>query len=108
MLTPAGLKAIAAYAQGIGPNKALVIARKPDGSSGSPTGLVAAAHTVNLAVHPWTMRAENVFLPAELRNGDAPKTRGDLRAEIRAFYAAGVDGVFSDFTGEAVAADAKR
>jgi len=108
MLTPAGLKAIAAYAQGIGPNKALVIARKPDGRSGAPTGLVAAAHAVKLAVHPWTMRAENVFLPAELRNGDDPKTRGDLSAEIRSFFAAGIDGVFSDFPGEAVAARPKR
>ncbi len=104
MVTPAGLAAIAAYAQGIGPDKALVIARSADGCSGAPTGLVAAAHAAGLAVHPWTMRAENAFLPAELRHGDDPKAHGDLRSEIRSFYAAGVDGVFSDFPGEAVAA----
>lgn len=104
MLTPAGLKAVGAYAQGIGPNKALVISRKSDGSSGTPTGLVAAAHAAGLSVHPWTMRAENVFLPSDLRSGDDPKARGDLQTEIRSFLAAGVDGMFSDFPGAAVSA----
>jgi glycerophosphoryl diester phosphodiesterase len=104
MLTPAGLKGIARYAAGIGPNKALVIPRKADGTMAAPTGLVSAAHAAGLAVHPWTMRAENFFLPKDLQRGDGPSSRGDLKAEIAAFYAAGVDGVFSDFPGIAVSA----
>ncbi len=60
-------------------------------------------------VHAWTFRAENYFLPVELRQGDAGapdymRQHGDLDAELRAFYAAGVDGVFSDFPGVAVSA----
>ena len=99
MLTPAGLTAIAAYASGIGPNKALVIGRTADGRSGVSTGLVAAAHAARLAVHPWTFRAENAFLPMELRRGDSAAARGDLASEIRAFVSEGVDGLFSDFPG---------
>jgi glycerophosphoryl diester phosphodiesterase len=104
MLTPAGLADVAAYADGIGPYKDLVIARRADGTLGAPTGLVASAHGAGLAVHPWTMRAENVFLPKDLQRSDNPAAAGDLAAEIRAFVAAGVDGFFTDHSAEAVAA----
>lgn len=104
MLTPEGLKAVAAYADGIGPEKTLVIPRGPDMRLAAPTRLVADAHTAGLKVHPWTFRAENYFLPADHRQGEDPRAHGDLGAEIRAYLAAGVDGVFSDFTAEAVAA----
>jgi glycerophosphoryl diester phosphodiesterase len=104
MLTSAGLNSIARYAAGIGPNKSLVIPRNPDGTMAAPTGLVAAAHQAGLKVHPWTMRAENFFLPTGLKRGADPAAHGDLKAEIAAFDAAGVDGVFSDFPGIAVSA----
>ncbi len=104
MVTPAGLSAIAAYAQGIGPNKAMIIPRTADGKLGTPTALVSDAHKAGLALHPWTFRAENFFLPNDLKNGSDPKVHGDVQAEIHAFLAAGVDGMFSDFPGEAVAA----
>ncbi|MEQ1510988.1 MAG: glycerophosphodiester phosphodiesterase [Sphingopyxis sp.] len=97
MMSDAGLAAIATYADGIGPAKDMVIARNSDGSLGASTGLVARAHAAGLAVHPWTFRAENYFLPANLRNGAEPQTHGDLAAEIRTFIAEGVDGLFSDF-----------
>ncbi len=102
MATPEGLKAIAAYADGIGPAKALIVPRDGAGKSMAPTTLVADAHAAGLKVHPWTFRAENVFPPSELRNGDSPAAHGDVAAEIRQFYALGVDGVFSDFPGIAV------
>jgi len=104
MLTPEGLKAVAAYADGIGPEKTLVIPRGPDMRLAAPTRLVADAHAAGLKVHPWTFRAENYFLPADHRQGEDPRAHGDLGAEIRTYLAAGVDGVFSDFTAEAVAA----
>ncbi|MEQ1725973.1 MAG: glycerophosphodiester phosphodiesterase [Sphingopyxis sp.] len=97
MMTAGGLAAIATYADGIGPSKDMVIARTADGALGASTGLVARAHTAGLAVHPWTFRAENYFLPANLRAGAEPQVHGDLTAEIRAFVAEGVDGLFSDF-----------
>ncbi len=103
MMSEAGLAAIAAYADGIGPAKDMVIARDDDGNLAASTGLVARAHAAGLAVHPWTFRAENHFLPANLRAGAEPQVHGDLTAEIRAFIAEGVDGLFSDFPGVAVA-----
>jgi glycerophosphoryl diester phosphodiesterase len=91
MATPEGLKAVAAYAWGIGPAKALVI----DG--GRPTSLVADAHAAGLRVHPWTFRAENYFLPSRYRKGINPRGHGDLSGEIRDQLRAGVDGFFTDF-----------
>jgi glycerophosphoryl diester phosphodiesterase len=104
MAKPAGLKAIAAYADGIGPNKALVIPRTLLGNIGKPTSLVADAHKIGLAVHPWTFRRENYFLPLGQKSGVDPRGIGDLETEIRAFLAAGVDAVFSDNPAQAVAA----
>ena len=103
MMSEAGLVAIAAYADGIGPAKDMVIARDADGNLSASTGLVARAHAAGLAVHPWTFRAENYFLPANLRSGAEPQAHGDLATEIRAFIAEGVDGLFSDYPAVAVA-----
>ena len=92
MITPAGLKAVAAYAWGIGPNKDMV-----DKGEGVPTTLVADAHAAGLRVHVWTFRAENYFLPASLRLGVDPRTHGDVETAIRRQLAAGIDGFFTDF-----------
>lgn len=104
MATPEGLKAIAAYADAIGPAKALIVPRDADGRSLAPTRLVADAHAAGLKVIPWTFRSENFFLPAELRSGPDPRGHGDAAAELRMFAAAGIDGLFTDFPGEAVKA----
>jgi len=106
MLSDNGLRAIAEYARGIGPEKTLIIPRGPDGRSLAATDLVARAHAANLVVHPWTFRWENYFLPAELRLGDANapdymRQHGALMDELQQFDALGVDGVFSDFPGAA-------
>lgn len=87
---------IATYAQAIGPHKDLVIPRRADGTLGEPTTLVREAHAKGLAVHAWTFRAENEFLPKELRAGPDAARLGDLAGEIRRFVAAGVDGFFTD------------
>lgn len=96
LITPAGLAQIAGYAVAIGPAKSLVIPRRADQTLGTPTALVDAAHAAGLAVHPWTFRAENAFLPAELRHGTVPALTGDLEAELNAYLAAGIDGFFTD------------
>jgi glycerophosphoryl diester phosphodiesterase len=83
---------------GIGPDRALVVPRDAEGRSLAPSGLVERAHRHGLHVHPWTFRAEDPFLPLELR-GDA---RG-MEHELEAFLRLGVDGVFCDFPGRAVA-----
>ena len=104
MATAKGLKTVATYADGIGPNKALVIPRTILGNLGEPTTLVADAHSLGLAVHPWTFRRENYFLPLAQKSGVDPRGIGDLKAEIQAFLATGIDGIFSDNVAEAVAA----
>lgn len=104
MATAAGLKVIATYADGIGPNKAMVIPRTIIGNLGTPTTLVADAHKAGLAVHPWTFRRENYFLPLGQKSGIDPRDIGDVKAEMQAFLAAGVDGIFSDNVTEAVMA----
>lgn len=104
MASAEGLKIVATYADGIGPNKAMVIPRTLLGNLGDPTTLVADAHKVGLAVHPWTFRRENYFLPLAQKSGVDPRGVGDLNAEIKAYLATGVDGIFSDNVTEAVAA----
>ncbi|HEX7655548.1 MAG TPA: glycerophosphodiester phosphodiesterase [Sphingomonas sp.] len=88
MVTPEGLKAIARYAWGIGPNKSMIA---DDG------GLIRDAHAADLRVHPWTFRAENYFLPRPFRKGINPRAHGRLSEEIERQLALGVDGFFTDF-----------
>ncbi|ACI97738.1 glycerophosphodiester phosphodiesterase [Rhodospirillum centenum] len=109
LLTETGLTEIARYADGIGAEKVLVIPRDAEARSLPATDLVRRAHAAGLAVHVWTLRSENYFLPAELRRGDSsdprfPALKGDAGAEAAAFAAAGVDGVFADFPADALAA----
>ncbi|SES27608.1 glycerophosphodiester phosphodiesterase [Actinokineospora terrae] len=107
LLTPAGLRGVAKYAYGIGPAKDQVIPRDAAGNLAQPTALVGNAHAAGLKVHPYTFRAENVFLPANLRSSAVPAEYGDLFGELSAFWAAGVDGVFSDNPDIAVASRAE-
>ncbi|WP_232376956.1 glycerophosphodiester phosphodiesterase [Amycolatopsis aidingensis] len=108
LVTRAGLAEIARYADGIGPDKNRVIPRDEDGNLGEPTNLVADAHRFRLQVHPYTFRAENAFLPANLRSSADPAAWGDIFAEYEAFRAAGIDGVFADHPDIAVAAREER
>ena len=94
MLTPAGLKAIAAYAYGIGPNKAQLWR---DATATTPSTLVADTHAAGLRVHPWTYRAENAFLPPRFRRGTDAAAHGDVAGEIAAGLGQGIDGFFTDF-----------
>jgi glycerophosphoryl diester phosphodiesterase len=104
LVTPAGLADIATYADGIGPDKNLVIGRTVDDTLGEPTALVADAHAAGLLVHPYTFRNENRFLPAELRSAGPADDYGDALAEYEAFLWTGVDGVFADNPDTAVTA----
>jgi len=97
MMTPAGLRDVARYAWGIGPDKAMLW------QGDAPTTLVADAHAAGLRVHPWTYRAENVFVRAPFRRGDDPRAHGDVAGEIAAALAQGIDGFFTDFPAIGVA-----
>lgn len=117
MLTPAGLKEIKTYADGIGPWKPFLISAKQiiDPKTGKPTDLngdgkiderdrvllaptnvVRDAHAAGLFVHAFTFRSEPRRLASNFNN--------DPAAEYKMFYNLGVDGVFSDFADQAVKA----
>jgi glycerophosphoryl diester phosphodiesterase len=108
LATPEGLAEIATYADGIGPNKNLIVPRDAQNRLTSPTTLVRDAHRAGLLVHPWTFRRENTFLPEDFRQGNPAspvylQATGDFPAELRLFYKLGVDGLFSDNPDVAVA-----
>ena len=85
----ARLKDIASYADGIGPEKRLVVPVSQDGALQPATDLVARAHAARLLVHVWTIRVDKEFLPAGYHG------RGE--EEFARFRDLGVDGVFTDF-----------
>jgi len=87
MATPEGLREVARYAWGIGPNKAMLA----DGA------LVRDAHAAGLRVHPWTYRVENQFLAPSHRRGGDPAGHGDLAGEIGDALRLGIDGFFTDY-----------
>ncbi len=80
------LRQIAEYADAIGIAKALA----------TPAG-VREALGVGLKVHVWTFRAENEFLPDDLKRGTDAAAHGDLEAEIWRFLERGISGFFVDF-----------
>jgi glycerophosphoryl diester phosphodiesterase len=98
MATAEGLREIATYAQGVGPEKSHVIPRTLLGrlSQDSTTTFVANAQKAGLKVHPYTLRAENHYLPRNLRRGLRGSRIGQAEAEVRMFLEAGVDGLFID------------
>ncbi|PWI19696.1 glycerophosphodiester phosphodiesterase [Streptomyces sp. Act143] len=96
LVTPAGLREIAGYAQGIGPTLDLIIPKDANGNLTTPTTLVADAHKVGLILHPYTMRNENPFLPTSFRKGTDPDAYGDVFGAYRTYFATGIDGVFTD------------
>lgn len=117
LLTPAGLKEVKTYADGIGPWKPYLIPSRllddnhdgqPDDLNGDgqlderdrvmmpPTEVVRNAHAAGLFVHAYTFRSEAKRLASDFK--------GDPGAEYRLFYTLGVDGVFSEFADHARAA----
>ena len=96
LVKPEGLEWIAGFAQGIGPDLGLVIPRDATGHLGTPTTLVRDAHAAGLILHPYTMRNENSFLPADFRRGTDPNAYGDAFGAFKTYFETGIDGIFSD------------
>ncbi|HEY5624041.1 MAG TPA: glycerophosphodiester phosphodiesterase [Gammaproteobacteria bacterium] len=101
MASAAGLVAIARYADGVGPDKDMIIPRSSSGDldGGRATSFVEHAHAAGLVVHPYTFRAENAFLPLNFRSSANRSEAGDSAGEISEFLRLGIDGFFTDQTG---------
>jgi glycerophosphoryl diester phosphodiesterase len=69
---------------------------EPDRKALPPTDLVQRVHAHGLKIHTWTGRDEQRFLLSDY--GDNPLE------EYLQLYGLGIDGIFSDYTGTAVAA----
>jgi len=67
-------------------------------------GLARRARAAGLGIHVWTLRAENEFLPIDLRLPGDLAAKGNLNAEIAALLDAGITGFFSDHPDLAVRA----
>ena len=117
LLSKEGLAEVRTYADILAPWKPYILPTKqvdgnadgkPDDLNGdgktdeqdrvlaTPTSVVKDAHAAGLQVFTWTFRNE----PKRL----ASSFKGDPAAEYKAFYALGVDGLFSDFPDTAVKA----
>ena len=116
LLTPAGLLEVKSYADGIGPWKPYIRSSKcitvvagacadanGDGKVNEtdrvllpPTDLIQRAHAQGLLVHPYTFRSEQRRLVSNYA--------GNPASEYLMFYELGVDGLFSDFADDAIAA----
>ncbi|MEU3465083.1 glycerophosphodiester phosphodiesterase [Streptomyces sp. NPDC006733] len=104
LITPAGLRWVARFAQGIGPTLVLIIPLDATGRLGTPTTLVRDAHAAGLILHPYTMRNENTFLPVDFRKGTDPNAYGDVFGAFKVYFEQGIDGIFSDNADTAVLA----
>lgn len=91
------LRDVASYADAIGIYKPLATVQS-----------VREAHAAGLKVHVWTFRAENEFLPEDLRVGALPAGHGQLLAEIERYLDMGIDGFFTDFPAVGVEACKRR
>jgi glycerophosphoryl diester phosphodiesterase len=104
LITPIGLRQVARYAAGIGPDKNMIVPRDATNHLLTPTTLVRDAHRAGLLVHPYTFRNENTFLPADFSRGTDPTGYGNAFGEDELFFSLGVDGIFTDNSDTAVEA----
>ena len=96
LISDKGLEQIRTYADGIGPDKRMIIPVNKSGELQTATDLVQRAHHANLIVHPYTFRSDKPFL--------SEAYQGNPDVEYEQFFRLGVDGLFSDFTDHAVRA----
>ncbi|WP_340613992.1 glycerophosphodiester phosphodiesterase [Xenorhabdus thailandensis] len=92
MFKPGAMKEVAKYADGIGPDYHMLIASDSTPNHIKLTGMVKEAHASHLAVHPYTIRIDQL-----------PKyaTSGNQLFDI-VFDKVNVDGAFTDFPDLAV------
>ena len=92
MLTFEGLKKISTYADGVGPWTELISIEDKKNSTVKKTDFVDHAHSLGLAVHPYTFRAD-----------DLPPWADNFTVYLDFFFSTmHVDGVFTDFPDQGI------
>ena len=94
MFNEDGMQKLSSFADGVGPEKGLIISRASTTSNIEITPLVSRAHSAGLKVHPYTYRMDPGQVPSYANNFDEL-----LRQH---FFDADVDGIFTDFPDKAV------
>lgn len=94
MLTEAGVKEISAYADGMGPEKSMLVASDSTKGDVQINDFLIFAHAQGLQVHPYTFR---------LDDGQIPDFADSFEDLLKIYlFDVGVDGVFTDFPDRAV------
>ena len=94
MFNAEGMAELSQYADGIGPEKGLIISYQSAAGRIEPSNLVELAHANSMEVHPYTFR---------LDPGQVPGYVDSFEELLDLFYFdAGVDGLFTDFPDRAV------
>ena len=96
MMSPVNLKEIALTANGIGPAKRYIVPANDKNEKQKVTSLIQDAHAAGLLVHPYTFRSEEQYLLKDYNK--------DPQKEYLDFFKLGVDGVFTDFSDQAIKA----
>ncbi|PCI75812.1 MAG: glycerophosphodiester phosphodiesterase [SAR86 cluster bacterium] len=89
-----GMNKLSTFADGIGPDKGLVVSRDSQKANIQVSDLVTRAHAAGLQVHPYTYRLDPGQVPAY---ADSYEDLLELH-----YFRANVDGVFTDFPDRAV------
>ena len=95
--SPRELSRVAEHATGVAVRRKSVLPRDVAGRVDRPSKLVSQAKMRGLEVLVWTHRAENQHLPTNLRIGSAPHGHGDAAGEAAMLFAAGIDGLITDY-----------
>jgi glycerophosphoryl diester phosphodiesterase len=94
MLSPEGMRELARFADGIGPEKGMIISSDSERNRLLISSLVRDAHQAGLKVHPYTFRADQ---------GQVPAYASSFEHMLELFlFEANVDGLFTDFPDRAV------
>lgn len=95
MISDAGLADIKKYADWVSPHKGYIVQVDAKNQTHA-SDLVARAHKAGLKVMPYTFRSDKEFL--------SPAYKGNPSLEYLQFFNLGVDGLFTDFSDDAVKA----
>lgn len=94
MLGASGMRELAQYADGVGPEKGMIISPESTRNGLVISSLVSDAHQAGMQVHPYTFRQDKGHIPAYA---------DDFEHMLELFFfEANVDGLFTDFPDRAV------